>query len=348
MKKESKKCLVVGAGLSGLCISEQLLQRGAEVTLIDNGYNHSSLIAAGMINPLVFRRMTKSWRVDEFIPYLKSFYRTLEVNTKSSFFHTIPVRRLFSSEQERDFWLEKQERDDFSNYMHKVSEEDNNYSQTKNQFGSGRVKETYYVDVHSFYKYCLQRINKLGTVLNEEFDFAQLTALNYKGIEYTDVIFSQGYLNTTNPLFDFLPIDQTKGQTLTITSETLPEDESLNRKCFILPKGNNQFKIGSTYEWNNPTINTTDEGKNEILSNLSFITSDPINIIDQEAGVRPTTRDRRPTLGTHKDCPGYHIFNGLGAKGYMIAPLLTEEFVSYLYDEYELPKEVNIKRFYKK
>ncbi len=348
MKSNKKNVLIVGAGLSGICVSEQLIQRGATVTIVDNGKNYSSLIAAGMINPLVFRRMTKSWRVDEFMPYLTSFYRQLEKSTSSSFFHSIPVRRLFSSEQERDFWLEKQEQSDFEQYMHRVTESDKSYSKAINAFGSGRVKQTYYIDVHSFVGSVLKRIKSLGSILHDEFNFSELKGLKYKGTSYTDVIFTQGYLNTTNPYFDFLPIDQTKGQTLTIQSKSLPEDESLNRKCFILPKGASQFKIGSTYEWNDPTVHITQQGKEEILSNLSYITNEPVEIIAQEAGVRPTTRDRRPTLGSHPEHPNYHIFNGLGAKGYMIAPLLSKEFVDYLYKEYTLPKEVNLERFYKK
>ena len=80
--KNKKSMLIVGAGLSGICVSLQLLKRGCSVTLVDNQKNVSSRVAVGMINPLVFRRMTKSWRVDEFLPYLKTFYRELEKETK--------------------------------------------------------------------------------------------------------------------------------------------------------------------------------------------------------------------------------------------------------------------------
>ena len=74
----AQKILLVGGGLSGVCIASELVKRGAQVTLIDSGINHSSKVAAGMINPLVFRRMTKSWRLDDFLPFLFAFYRDLE------------------------------------------------------------------------------------------------------------------------------------------------------------------------------------------------------------------------------------------------------------------------------
>jgi hypothetical protein len=108
-----------------------LIKNGAEPTLIDNGINFSSRIAAGLINPLVFRRMTKSWRVDEFIPFLKDFYKELEGITDSKFFFKVPIRRLFSSEQERGFWIEKEALSSFKPYMHRINAADMQYSEAK-------------------------------------------------------------------------------------------------------------------------------------------------------------------------------------------------------------------------
>jgi len=345
--KNKKSMLIVGAGLSGICVSLQLLKRGCSVTLVDNQKNVSSRVAVGMINPLVFRRMTKSWRVDEFLPYLKTFYRELEKETNTTFFHPVPIRRLFSSEQERDFWLKKETRKDFSQYMTAVSEEDYSYSEGKNPFGSGRVKETYFVDFDTFFKASLTLIKEKGIVINEEFNFTKLHNSTYNDTSYNGVIFCQGYLSKENPFFNDIPIDPTKGQVLTVHSKSLPENVSLNRKCFILPKGKQIFKVGSTYEWHNTTTHITEESKLHILENLSFITDEKVQVIEQVAGVRPTVKDRRPTLGTHPNHSHYHIFNGMGAKGYMIAPLLSEEFVDYLLEEKALDKEVNIQRFVK-
>lgn len=345
MNHSKKHYLIVGAGLSGISVAIQLIRKGAQVTLMDNGVNVSSSVAAGMINPLVFRRMTKSWRVDEFIPYLKSFYRQLEKETDSSFFHTVQIRRLFSTQQEHDFWLIKQEREDFKHYMNVLTEEDYSYSGGKNPFGSGRVKECCYVDVKPFFESMKQWVSSRGEILNEVFDSTLLENTTYRGDVYDDIIFCVGYLNPENKWFGALPLDQTKGETLTIVSNALPADVSLNRKCFVLPKGNHQFKIGSTYGWSDPTTHITQEGKNEILQNLSFIIDEKVTVIKQEAGVRPTTRDRRPLLGTHSEFKHYHIFNGLGAKGFMLAPLISLEFAEYLMDGVTLDKEVDIERY---
>ena len=341
-----KKVLIVGAGLSGVSVAIQLLRKGVDVTLMDNGTNASSLIAAGIMNPLVFRRMTKGWRVDDFVPYLIDFYTSIAEETNSSFFHKLPIRRLFSSEHERELWLNKQDREDFKNYMTPLEEADDNYDRSINQFGSGRIKNAFNVSPAEFLMACKDIIETKGTIINESFEYSTLDGTTYNGSHYDDVVFCEGYLGMNNPWFSFLPINPTKGEVLTVRSETLPEDESLNRKCFNLPLGEKQFKIGSTIDWNNTSLEITDEGKAEILQNLSFIIDEEVDVLSHQAGIRPGSKDRRPFIGTHPEHKNYHVFNGLGSKGYMLCPLLSLEFTAWLLDGEKLDPEVQVERYY--
>lgn len=339
--------LIIGAGLSGITVAAHLIKRNQKVTLIDNGVNHSSIIAAGMINPLVFRRMNKGWRVDDCMPYLREFYTEMEGETDSKFFHPIQIRRMFSTEQERDLWLDKQELSEFESYMFKVTEEDNTYDKAINKFGSGRLKQGAYVNTEIFLSELKEWIANKANLLQKQFEYNKLTGSNYDGLDYDHIIFCEGYMGVDNPWFGNLPLGQNKGETLTIESDAIPEDESVNRKCFILPLGKHQFKVGSTYEWNNNSTEITEEGRNAILEKMSYLTDAPIKVIDQGAGVRPTVSDRRPLIGTHPEYKNYHIFNGLGTKGYLLAPLMSKEFVDYLIEGKELHPEVNINRFNK-
>lgn len=343
-----KHFLIVGAGVAGACTAVHLIKSGANVTIIDNNKNVSSRVAAGIINPIVFRRMTKSWRIDDFLPFLKTFYKEIEEDTSSSFLLNLSIRRLFASKQEQLLWLEKEGRDDFSPYLERITREDLDYSGAKNPFGSGRIKEAYCIDVSVFFKSITKWIKERGTIISEEFDYKNLKENTYKSTLYDGIVFCVGHQNKDCKYFEELTIEQTKGQLLTIKSETLPENVSLNRKCFILPKGKRLFKIGSTYEWNNPTTNTTKQGKKNLLENLSHITDESVSVLHQEAGIRPTTKDRRPMVGTHKTVKTYHILNGLGAKGYMLAPLISKEFVDYLMKGVELDPKINISRYYRK
>ncbi|MBK6953743.1 MAG: hypothetical protein IPH24_17340 [Crocinitomicaceae bacterium] len=43
----------------------------------DAGKNYSTRVAAGIVNPIVFKRFTKSWNADLLMPYAEDFYQKL-------------------------------------------------------------------------------------------------------------------------------------------------------------------------------------------------------------------------------------------------------------------------------
>ncbi|MFY7945281.1 MAG: NAD(P)/FAD-dependent oxidoreductase, partial [Crocinitomicaceae bacterium] len=262
-------------------------------------------------------------------------------------FHPITIRRLFSSEQERVSWLEKQILPEFDKYLNPITDDDEGYDGANNPFGSGRVKNAFWIDSEKFYQSNLAFFEKNGILLKESFSLKDFDPKEgvYKGQKYDFVVFCCGYQNKELPFFAELPIQQTKGQTLTISSSQIPENESLNRKCFVLPIGNQTFRVGATYEWNNDSLLKTEEGKETLLSNLNVLDDFNPIILSQHAGIRPTVLDRRPVLGQHPEFSKLFIFNGLGTKGYMMAPTLSREFASYLIEETAISKEISSERF---
>lgn len=341
------KVLVVGCGVAGICLAHELLQADCEVQILDKGQNVSSIVAAGIINPIVFRRMTLSWRVSEFIPFAYAKYREMEQLTGTSFFHPLVIRRLFASEQELEFWKKKQDLPEYSDYMERLSKEDLEFPLEQNTFGTARVKQASYIDAKNFIRANRDYFLSKEMLTNETFNHDELNAREaiYKGVKYDYILFAEGKDSTYNPLFGYLPLQQTKGEVLTIQSETMYSAESLNRKCFLLPLGNGTFKAGSTYVWETDNTIPTQEGLQTITENLKSVSSEPYEILEHTAGVRPTVLDRRPLLGLHPEYPKMVIANGLGAKGYMLAPLLMNELVKHLLQGKEIPKDSHISRF---
>lgn len=343
------KVLVVGSGVAGICLAHELLGAGCEVRLIDTGTNVSSVVAAGIINPLVFRRMTLSWRVSELTAYGYAKYREIEQLTDSSFFHPLVIRRLFASEQELDFWKKKQELPEFSDFMETLTDEDLHFPSEQNTFGTGRVKQASWIDTETFLQANRTYFEKKGIGAIETFDHAELDPVTavYKGITYDYIFFAEGKDGLHNPLFSYLPLQQTKGELLTLQSDSLYDKESLNRKCFLLPVGNGLFKVGSTYTWSTDDTIPTEEGKQTITANLRSVSNAPYTIVEHRAGVRPTVPDRRPMTGIHPEYPKMVYANGLGTKGYMIAPLLMHELVEHLLHGSAIHPEARIDRFAK-
>ncbi|MEN9699237.1 MAG: hypothetical protein RLZZ301_435 [Bacteroidota bacterium] len=343
----AETAFIIGAGLAGICLAHQLTERGLDVTLLDTGSNHSSAIAAGLVNPMVFRRMNKSWRLDEFLPESRDFYQQIEIRLQQDFYHPIPIRRFFSSVQEHDLWVERSQQPEFKAYLEPITPADFTTDIAHNPFGSGRVKQAYWIAAEKWvhenqvFFSAQKRLNK------ESFQATSWDARTrtYAGKTYDFVIFCMGYQQKDEATFSYLPLQQTKGQTLLIESKLLPENLSLNRKCFVLPQGQQQFRVGATYEWNNPSTTLTTEAKEQLLANLEVLGQYEPLILEQKAGVRPTVLDRRPLMGEHPAFKGVYIFNGLGTKGYMMAPTLSRELAEHLLENKPLHPETDIHRF---
>lgn len=343
------KILIAGGGLAGICVAYQLAEKNIPFILLDKGSNQSSLKAAGLINPIVFRRMLKSWRVDDFLPYALEFYKKTGKYTNADFFHFLPMRRGFAHQQETESWETKQNSEEYRHYLSEISEEDENSNALINNFGTGIVKQTGFVDAKTFLENSYIYFKSLNSYLNteykyDEFDLANLT---FRGDKFEKIIFCEGYNGIYNPWFNYLPLQPTKGQTIIIKSEAINSSEILNRKCFVLPLGNNEFKVGATYEWNTTDLSITEEGVTILKDNLKQLISNKYEVIHQDAGIRPTVKDRRPLVGEHPQFKNTFIFNGLGTKGYLMAPLLSKELYEFIFENLPLSQEINISRFNK-
>lgn len=341
------RILIVGAGLAGYTAAHHLLDLGAEINIIDSGKNVSSSVAAGIINPIVFRRTTLSWRLNELLEFGYPFYQDLEQKLNASFFHQIPIRRLFSHEQEREAWEKRQTQPEYQPFLKILSEEDSNFPMEQNTFGTGVVLQAATIDSKIFLKANKQFFEEKGILETALFDFSELNPVEgtYNGKTYDCILFCEGKDGKYNPYFSYLPLTQTKGEVLTIRLQSVSPNESLNRKCFLMPQANGTWKTGSNYVWDTDNSEPTESAKQEILKNLESITSEKPEIVLHEAGVRPTVDDRRPLLGKHPEFPKLAIANGLGAKGFMTAPLVIKELIEHLVTDSPLHHEATIQRF---
>ncbi|WP_445724289.1 NAD(P)/FAD-dependent oxidoreductase, partial [Flavobacterium sp.] len=117
---------------------------------------------------------------------------------------------------------------------------------------------------------------------------------------------------------------------------------------FILPIGNDLYKVGATYDWSDKSNTPTEAGKDELISKLKEIISCDFEIVNHFAGVRPTVKDRRPLVGTHPTYKQIHVLNGLGTRGVMLGPYLANQLFQHIENKVPLEKEIDIIRCYKK
>lgn len=340
MQDKKAEVLIIGGGLCGLSFAYQLYKQNISFQIFTKRENHSTAIAAGLINPIVFRRTTKSWNVDDFLPVAKEFYQEIENLIGTKIWADIKIRRSFSHEQEAQDWVRKKKNPNYDAYLGEMNTETPKH--IFQEYGTGIVESAARVNAIPFMNGLRDFFETKNLLSYQEFNEEDLPALSK---QFSKIVFCEGYESIHNLLFSYLPLDPTKGQTLTITSDDIPKNESINRKCFVLPLEGNEYKVGATYEWSNSTLDTTEEGKSLLQSDFENLIKTDYTIVNQIAGVRPTVKDRRPLLGQHPTQTNCYILNGMGTKGYLIAPAMSKLMCSYLFNGELLPDDIDIKRY---
>jgi len=343
--------LIIGQGLAGTMLAHSLEALGVNYRIVDTGVNVSSRVAAGIMNPIVFRRVTKSWMVDECLPFAVECYRKLEQVQSAKFLYARQIRRVFPTEQERSWWEEKRMDSQFGTYLSAPVSNQETPDYLAARCGSALIQQAYYVDTNVFLDAQRNFFRQKGRLIEAEFTFEGMgeSYCDFAGERFDQVVFCEGYQGMNNPYFNYLPLHATKGQVLNLAiAHQVNPTEIMNRKCFVLPLEEGGFKAGATYEWNSPNTELTEEARLELAEKVEQLIQVPFEITGQQAGIRPTVDDRRPLLGTHPEHLHLHIFNGLGTKGYLLAPLMAHWMANYLIKNENLPDEVRISRFNKK
>lgn len=343
--------IVVGQGLAGSIISYKLIKQGKSVLVFsDSDKYKSSTVAAGMFNPLVLKRFTLCWKATEFMPVMYDFYADMEAELGERLIHHFPIFRLFHDEKEAESWLVKTDHPVLSHFMEEKIRDVNNKRLSK-QIGLGEVKQTGRVDLNGIIGAMSDYIERKATRIDQAFDYSLLTAENgsveYKEFQAEKIVFSEGFGMNENPFFSYLPLDGTKGELITIKAPELKLDKALKAGIFIMPLGNDHYRIGATFNWKQKDCIPTEEGLKWLLKRLDSIMDSPYEIVAHEAGIRPTVNDRRPLIGRHPNYPEMYVLNGFGTRGILMGPSLADSLLDLMYSGKEPDIEFNIKRYEK-
>jgi glycine/D-amino acid oxidase-like deaminating enzyme len=337
-----KKHIIVGWGIAGSTMAWHLWRRNQPFEVYDNGKNHATRIAAGMINPIGFRRLTKSWNADRLIPYCQRFYKEIATQLSADFFEQRDIFRVFASVEEANDWSVREGDDRFGNYMDTPPASDRpNENEVDYPFGLGRVNGMSHLDTVAFLDLSMAYFQKQGVVFHEkEFDYESMVA-------HQAYVFCEGTGVWGNPIFNDLPLNGTHGETLDIEAKDFDFKHVLNKRLYLKPTGDKAYRVGATYNWKLKEPVTTKEGKAELLDRIAAFTNFEFKVLRHQGGIRPTVKDRRPLIGQDEHVSNAYIFNGLGTKGVMVAPYYANQLCDLILHSHEVDAEVDIKRFRK-
>jgi len=341
--------IIVGQGVAGSCFALKLIQENKSFIIIDQKQNQASRVAVGVFNALVLKRFALIWNAEEQLKWMKIYFEKFENLLQQKLIFNIPTYRILNNNNEISTWKDKAKREELKTFMNEEIVHQPISDAIKTPLGYAEVKQTGRIDLQKCLETFRIYLEKNGQCINEKFEYDELkideNSVQYKNFNAKNIIFCEGYGIKSNPYFNYLPVIGVKGEVLKIKTEKPIPEGIWKAKNFLLPVEKNICLTASTYDRDDLSQQPTEKGKEILTELLEEIYDGDYEILEHTAGIRPTVIDRRPLLGHHPNHKNAFILNGMGTRGTLLAPQMTEFLFDFIENGIEITKEANIRRF---
>ena len=332
--------IVIGRGIAGVLLSEELRERGLDVLVVDHPRpGRASAVAAGVVNPVVLRRTVPSWRAASMLDLANGSYRELEAWLHVHCWHPTPLFRLFPGDKDREDWIARQDDPEVGSFLGQPG--DDVPGGVDAPFGMGPVLGAAWLDVPVLLDAHRKAWSAEGRLIEQEVGPADVrrSAGEVVVVERRTRL----VVHTTGPFAEVPGLSRVRGEGLTIRVPGLQLPGIVHRGVFLLPQGGDLFRVGATFAWDQVWSGPTDQGRAWLEERLKQLLMLPYEVVDHWAGVRPASKDRRPILG--RTSPQEAVLNGLGSRGVLLAPWCARHLADHLMAGRPLDPEVDAARF---
>ena len=352
----------MGRGLAGALVAWKFAARGCDVQWWGNGAASASRVAAGMFNPVSFRRVVEVWNAAEHLAEMRSTVKGIEsaLGLEGQLLHDVPVAKVFANGDYRDTWDSRWEENHAVCQWARVGEDlsDAGLPRIESAAGVGKVHASGWVDVPKMLDALERHFESLGCLhdrawnVQDGFPEGADALVDCRGVGASEDLAQVGV--TVNP---------NHGDVLTLsTPERGPGSLdtagcTINNGKWLLPtqskEGRQQWRLGATYSWHRFTPAPDPKAASELRMHMAKAFDEEGRkallggqLEAHQAGLRPASPDRRPFVGPWPgQGPGWMLLNGLGTRGVLVGPAAAQSLVSWWLDGTELPEEMLPTRF---
>lgn len=337
--------LVVGFGIAGATIAHELEKRNLSFHVVDTNTNQSATLSAGgIINPVTGRKYALQWNIEQLLQQAKTTYGELEGRLQIQTFRSTDIIRLHKSADAFQAWQSIKQNAAMSEWISEINASDNLELPVRNNFGGIKIKNALQIfpqQIVAAYSKLLLLENKL-LQLELRYEDLQLNGndIHWNTTDYRYIIFCEGYAAIKNPFLKFLQFKPAKGQYFILKIFPGETENTFQKEIAIVPLGKEMFWAGATNEWDNINNEPTETGFNQLKNKLDELLTAPYSIQQHAAGVRPTMKNRTPVIGRHPEYKNIFVLNGLGTKGFSLAPYYAPLLIEYILNGGVLPENV--------
>ncbi len=308
-----------GLGLAGCTVAWHLWQRGVTFSIADDDQPGSSHVAAGIVQPVTGKNATISWEYDHYFSQADAFYRQVEVQLQTSFWHPLESLRLVSLADEKKI-LPKLTRGPASAYfLGELHDHPWPGMRAIRLRGAARLDVAAFVDATK---------NFFASSRNDE---------DATGAENIHCGGAKGLIAHHPRVW---PHRCAKGEILTVHAPTWQQSRLVSAGAWLVPIGRDCYKIGATYEWDHLDQHPTDEGRAWLENAAARLGGSEFSVLRHDAGIRPIVRKSQPIIGREPLSQSI-VFNGLGSKGSLYAPACARSLVAHLLDSDALDPSIS-------
>ncbi len=334
--------IIIGQGLAGTVLSETLARRGLRTMVFDAPRDgRASWVAAGVVNPIALRRTVASWRASEMLAISGAFFRQMELEHEASFWTPMPMAEIFPTAQEAAIWQLRMREPEMGRMLAAGPLSDAGLARLPQPYGHGIVPRSAWLNMQVMLKAHRERWNRTGD-------------LEERAVEESDILrTSDGVevhgrsapllIRCAGPFHDVAGLVPVRGEGLTVRLPGLSLACMVHRGAFIVPLGDDIYRVGATFAWDDVWSGPTDDGRLTMLDRIKRLWSGEIEVLEHWAGVRPASKDRRPILG-HVG-PHEAVLTGLGSRGVLLAPWCASHLADHVFEGKPLDPEVDASRF---
>tara|TARA_B100000767_G_scaffold7782_2_gene7705 strand:+ start:14742 stop:15803 length:1062 start_codon:yes stop_codon:yes gene_type:complete len=344
--KNQGSVLIIGDGLAGTLMAWKCHQRGVKFVQWSDGSPAASDVAAGMFNPVSFRRILPQWDAANYAETAREMFQAIQQELECKLRHDVPVIRVFPNERYAALWAERiAEEGEVAQFI-EILPRTELHPSLDAPFGAGIVRSAGWVDVRMLTQKSRLLWQRLGLwerrswAMEDGCPVGFSTVIDCRGVGVADDLAKFG-----------LEVSRNHGEVLTIQTELDWGEQTVNNVTWALPIGSGEYRIGSTYRWDMDeplvrpeTIENLTEQVSTVRKGAALVATD---VVSHRAGLRPACFDRRPILGRiSSKSPWYFVCTGWGTRGVSIGPTMVDwtlDVVSGIRDE--VPDEVHPKRF---
>jgi len=291
------------------------------------------------MNPITGKRFVKTWLADQLFPYAWATYKGIEQELGVGLIRPMVIYRLSNDPAQLAAWRRRCQSADYMPYVALDFKAEPRLLKLLPVLAAGvAIRGGAKLEPDAL-------LNSLRAF------FGRTRRLVRQQVTPTDLppdqpaIYCEGHYAALNALTARLPLVPARGHYLVCDIPGLGLDFVLQGHTNIIPQADGLYRVGSTYQWQFDNHKPEPEPVALLTKQLADTLGLPFVVQDVRAGVRPTTPDNKPILGPLTKAENRYVFNGLGTKGFSLAPYFASMLCDFLLSGSPIMPDVDARRF---